>query len=150
MWNLSSPTRDWTHAHCIARQIPNHWTTREVPTLSFEDGVSASDFPDPLSSITGTLTSQRLEKRTRHFFENEEASSEYTWKAVSVPSRKAGNHTEKKARTIQKFERTISRAWRESNALKSTCVFLARHSLGKRKLSCENLQDTPRHLLLCN
>jgi len=30
MWELSSPTRDWTHIPCIARQILNHWATREV------------------------------------------------------------------------------------------------------------------------
>ena len=27
-------TRDWTHSPCIARQILNHWTTREVPRNS--------------------------------------------------------------------------------------------------------------------
>ena len=31
MWDLSSPTRDWTHILHIARQILNHWTTEEVP-----------------------------------------------------------------------------------------------------------------------
>ena len=30
MWDLSSPTRDWTHVPCIGRQILNHWTTRQV------------------------------------------------------------------------------------------------------------------------
>ena len=30
MWDLSSPTRDQTHVSYIARQILNHWTTREV------------------------------------------------------------------------------------------------------------------------
>ena len=33
MWDLSSPTRDQTCISCIARQILNHWTTREVPIL---------------------------------------------------------------------------------------------------------------------
>ena len=28
---LSSPTRDRTHVPLIARQILNHWTTKEVP-----------------------------------------------------------------------------------------------------------------------
>ena len=28
-----SQTRDRTHVACIARQILNHWTTREVPRL---------------------------------------------------------------------------------------------------------------------
>ena len=30
MWDLSSPTRDWTHLAWIARRFLNHWTTREV------------------------------------------------------------------------------------------------------------------------
>ena len=35
MWNLSAPTRDWAHIPCIARQIVNHWTTREVLPKEF-------------------------------------------------------------------------------------------------------------------
>ena len=38
MWDLSSRIRDQTHIPCIARQILNHWATREVPptvTLEF-------------------------------------------------------------------------------------------------------------------
>ena len=31
----SSLTRDRTHVLCIARQILNHWITREVPTGNF-------------------------------------------------------------------------------------------------------------------
>ena len=30
IWGLSSPTRDQMHIFCIARQIPNHWATREI------------------------------------------------------------------------------------------------------------------------
>ena len=30
MWDLSSPTRDWTRVCCIGRWTLNHWTTREV------------------------------------------------------------------------------------------------------------------------
>ena len=33
MSDLSSLTRDWACVPCIARQILNHWTTREVPNL---------------------------------------------------------------------------------------------------------------------
>ena len=33
MWDLSSLTRDRTHVLCIARQILNHSTTREVPRI---------------------------------------------------------------------------------------------------------------------
>ena len=30
--NLKSPqTRDWTRVPCTGRQIPNHWTTRQLP-----------------------------------------------------------------------------------------------------------------------
>ena len=32
---LAPPTRDQTHAPCISRQVLNHWTTREVPVLTF-------------------------------------------------------------------------------------------------------------------
>ena len=35
LWNLSSPTRDQTHIPCIARWIPNHWTSREVSDQGF-------------------------------------------------------------------------------------------------------------------
>ena len=35
MWALSSLTRDWNWLLCIARQILNHWTTREVPDIIF-------------------------------------------------------------------------------------------------------------------
>ena len=33
MWGLSSLTRDQTCVPCTARQILNHWTTREFPSL---------------------------------------------------------------------------------------------------------------------
>ena len=32
MWDLSSPARNGTHVPCTGRWIPNHWTTREVPS----------------------------------------------------------------------------------------------------------------------
>ena len=35
MWDLSSPTRDQTCVPCIAKQIFNHWTTREVSKWLF-------------------------------------------------------------------------------------------------------------------
>ena len=34
-WDLSFPTRERTRVPCIARQILNHWTTREVPVSVF-------------------------------------------------------------------------------------------------------------------
>ena len=37
MWNLSSLIRDQTRIACIARQILNHWTTREVPGFCSSD-----------------------------------------------------------------------------------------------------------------
>ena len=36
MWDLSPPTRDPTHVPCIARQILNHWTIRQVPGLDLK------------------------------------------------------------------------------------------------------------------
>ena len=35
MWDLSSLTRDQTHALCIGRRSLNHWTSREVPSMPF-------------------------------------------------------------------------------------------------------------------
>ena len=35
LWDLSSPTRDWTLPSCIERQSLNHWTTRDVPNFFF-------------------------------------------------------------------------------------------------------------------
>ena len=35
MWDLSSLTRDWTWIPCIAREILNHWTAKEVPVSLF-------------------------------------------------------------------------------------------------------------------
>ena len=40
--NLSSPTRDQTRIPCIARQILNHWSTKEMP-LPFITEVSAKN-----------------------------------------------------------------------------------------------------------
>ena len=34
MWDLSSLTKDQTCISWFGKQIPNHWTTREVPVLS--------------------------------------------------------------------------------------------------------------------
>ena len=34
MWDLSSPTRDRTHAPSIGSSEFNHWTTRESPSFS--------------------------------------------------------------------------------------------------------------------
>ena len=35
VWDLSSPKRDRTSVHYIARQILNHWATRTVPVVLF-------------------------------------------------------------------------------------------------------------------
>ena len=35
MWDLSSLTRDQTHIPCMAKEIRNHWTTKEVPPWLF-------------------------------------------------------------------------------------------------------------------
>ena len=34
MEDLSSPTRDQTHAPAVGAWSPNHWTTGEVPKIS--------------------------------------------------------------------------------------------------------------------
>ena len=46
MWDLSSLTRDQTHVLYIGRQILNHWTTREVPSSSFNNGENIIGFLD--------------------------------------------------------------------------------------------------------
>ena len=33
MWDLSSPTRDWTCVPCTGRQILNHWTNQSPPNF---------------------------------------------------------------------------------------------------------------------
>ena len=35
MWDLSSPTRDWTLTSCIGKQSLNHWVTREISAFFF-------------------------------------------------------------------------------------------------------------------
>ena len=44
MWDLSSPTRDQTHAPCIEVWSLNHWTTREVPLYNILEGKSMLKF----------------------------------------------------------------------------------------------------------
>ena len=36
MWELTSPTRNWTHTPCIGRQGLNHCTIGEVPVIYFK------------------------------------------------------------------------------------------------------------------
>ena len=36
LWDLSSPTRDWTHTPGSELWSPNHWTAREFPGISWE------------------------------------------------------------------------------------------------------------------
>ena len=38
MWDLSSLTRDQTHAPKVEAQSLNHWTTREVPIPLYKRG----------------------------------------------------------------------------------------------------------------
>ena len=42
IWDLSSPTRDWTWISCLERRIVNLWTTREVPCEPFVEQVFLS------------------------------------------------------------------------------------------------------------
>lgn len=47
MWDLTSHTRGRTFVPCIARQILNHWTSREVPVMQiFPSGLNSFG-PDP-------------------------------------------------------------------------------------------------------
>ena len=39
LWDLSSPTRDQTRAPAVKVLSPNHWTTREFPSISFLSSV---------------------------------------------------------------------------------------------------------------
>ena len=46
MCNLSSLTRDWTCVLCIARQILNHWTTKEILVAPcFNSAITYLAFP---------------------------------------------------------------------------------------------------------
>lgn len=46
MWPLFSPTRNWTQILCIARQILNHWTTREVTQRVLRVGCLKEPMPE--------------------------------------------------------------------------------------------------------
>ena len=50
LWDLSYPTRDQTLIPCIARQVLNHWTTREVPSLSSRL-LHATDLHLPMATL---------------------------------------------------------------------------------------------------
>ena len=53
MWDLSSPTRDWTHVPCIGWWILIHYTTREVPLVHIPMGFYPSIFN--LGEILGVV-----------------------------------------------------------------------------------------------
>ena len=60
MWDLSSPTKGQTFILCIARQILDHWATREVPLVwSFRP----KNFPKHLPN-------NFLKDSTLHFLKN--------------------------------------------------------------------------------
>ena len=43
LWNLSSPTRDWTWAPLTMKApSPNHWTTRELPEFADKKAICVS------------------------------------------------------------------------------------------------------------
>ena len=35
LWDLSSPTRDWTRPTAMKARNPDHWATKELPILAF-------------------------------------------------------------------------------------------------------------------
>ena len=68
MWDLSSPARDWTCISPIARQVVNHWTTREVAAAAAAKSLQSCptlcdpiDGSPPGSPIPGILQARTLE-----------------------------------------------------------------------------------------
>ena len=59
MWDLSSPTRDWTHTPCIGRQTLNHWTAREVRSLGSWGQVTLDYLGRALNLMTSALHKKR-------------------------------------------------------------------------------------------
>ena len=47
LWNLSSPTRDWTQTPCIGRGNLKHWTTSEVPLIFLTSKIIFHPNPNP-------------------------------------------------------------------------------------------------------
>ena len=47
LWNLSSPTRDWTQTPCIGRGSLKHWTTSEVPLIFLTSKIIFHPNPNP-------------------------------------------------------------------------------------------------------
>ena len=58
MWDLSFPTRNWTHVPCIARYILNYWTTREAPSHSSTSGVGKLSVNGQMVNILRLLATQ--------------------------------------------------------------------------------------------
>ena len=52
MWDLSYPSRDWTHTPCIRSQNSNYWTVRKVPTIYVYLLFSHSIMSDPIYCST--------------------------------------------------------------------------------------------------
>ena len=52
MWDLSYPSRDWTHTPCIRSQNTNYWTVRKVPTIYVYLLFSQSVVSDPIYCST--------------------------------------------------------------------------------------------------
>ena len=90
MWDLSSPTRDQIHVHCIGRWILNHWTTREVlmphlfhnwkflPLILLHLFLSGNPFPlGPSNSHPNCSLGQT--KSNRRFFWSEKGFINWFW-----------------------------------------------------------------------
>ena len=57
MWDISSPTRNWSHSPCVGRWSLNHWTVREVPWFSFEVAEPDHSSYGHIISLTAELIS---------------------------------------------------------------------------------------------
>ena len=75
VWDLSSLTGGQTHVSCIARWIPNPWTTREVPVLLIGQswwGVyflfSSCSSPEQMEKVLNAFSDGQLQSRNRSKF----------------------------------------------------------------------------------
>ena len=59
MWDLSSPSRDLTHAPCLGSMDLDHWTAREGPIDRFLESMKlvaavelrCNEHPEPISTL---------------------------------------------------------------------------------------------------
>ena len=59
LWDLSSPTRDWTRDPAVKMPSPNHWTIRELPDLPLMK-------PQPMEFVSILRGSQARNRKWYH------------------------------------------------------------------------------------